>query len=85
MLTYLIVLLRLNMPLFNYQLPIPKAPWSGIREAKKPGPYCLQFNLLRPRIMGSENCLYLNVYTPQVKIIQPVSLEFCPLHYAIII
>jgi hypothetical protein len=51
----------------RFQPPVPKRPWTGIRAAKKPGPYCLQFNIIRPRIMGDENCLFLNVYTPTVR------------------
>lgn len=47
--------------------PAPKRPWGGVKQAIKPGPLCLQLNLVRLlRVVGSENCLYLNVYTPQL-------------------
>lgn len=59
----------------RFQPPVPKKPWTGIRSAKKPGAYCLQFNIIRPRIMGDENCLFLNVYTP----ILPQSRQHRPL------
>ncbi|CAL8110788.1 unnamed protein product [Orchesella dallaii] len=47
--------------------PVPKRPWSGVRQAKKISTECLQFNLPRFfRVLGQEDCLQLNIYTPQV-------------------
>ena len=48
--------------------PAAAAPgWHGIREAIRPASECTQAagdRLGRPRIAGSEDCLYLNVYRP---------------------
>jgi para-nitrobenzyl esterase len=48
----------------RWQPPQPAAPWTGIRDATAFAPHCPQ----PPSAFGvastSENCLYLNVYTP---------------------
>ncbi|CAB3234691.1 unnamed protein product, partial [Arctia plantaginis] len=50
--------------------PQPLQPWTGVRDATNFGPISYQFNLWdpdhQPPNMG-EDCLYLNVYTPQIK------------------
>uniref|UniRef100_U5EXE1 Carboxylic ester hydrolase n=1 Tax=Corethrella appendiculata TaxID=1370023 RepID=U5EXE1_9DIPT len=41
--------------------------WNGIRNATVPAPLCLQWSHLQSppnRLIGDEDCLYLNVYTP---------------------
>ncbi|XP_047513682.1 esterase FE4-like [Pieris napi] len=38
--------------------------WSGVLDATKPGNKAVQFNPYTKSIEGSEDCLYLNVYTP---------------------
>ena len=46
--------------------PRPVVPWSGVRDASQLPPYCAQ---LGPSgVLGVEDCLYLNVYTPRVLI-----------------
>ena len=58
---------ELSYQLTNIQAPKPKAPWKGIRDAKSPGPDCAQIQVGRVTpVHGSEDCLYLNVYTPRV-------------------
>ena len=45
------------------QDPKPPKPWTGIREAKKYGPNCGQFLIQADCFSGSDDCLYLNVFT----------------------
>ncbi|KAJ8687539.1 hypothetical protein QAD02_023333 [Eretmocerus hayati] len=42
---------------------VPPKPWTGVKNATEFGPNCLQFDLMTRKIVGSEDCLYLNVYT----------------------
>ncbi|XP_014256827.1 fatty acyl-CoA hydrolase precursor, medium chain-like isoform X2 [Cimex lectularius] len=50
--------------------PEPVEPW-GVRNATDPSPLCPQtdgfFNFpgVEPKVIGQEDCLYLNVYTPE--------------------
>ncbi|XP_014285496.1 carboxylic ester hydrolase [Halyomorpha halys] len=45
--------------------PQPAAAWSGIRNAASMGPICIQYTgNSSAEIIGNEDCLYLNVYTP---------------------
>ncbi|KAM4833729.1 pyrethroid hydrolase Ces2e-like [Thomomys bottae] len=54
--------------------PEPPEPWSGVRDGTSYPPMCLQnfdmmnmakmFNLSVPRFSMSEDCLYLNIYSP---------------------
>ncbi|OXA51672.1 Venom carboxylesterase-6 [Folsomia candida] len=53
---------------FRFSEPSPKIPWSGLLWANKKGPKCLQFSQIElKRIVGSEDCLCLNIYSPQVQ------------------
>ncbi|XP_076750411.1 carboxylic ester hydrolase-like [Xylocopa sonorina] len=44
--------------------PIEPDSWTEVRNATDNPPICAQYVLLR--VIGQENCLYLNVYTPHV-------------------
>jgi len=44
--------------------PEPAAIWSGALDASRPGNSCAQMNFRGTRVKGSEDCLYLNIYTP---------------------
>ncbi|MCT9093372.1 carboxylesterase family protein [Streptomyces sp. ASQP_92] len=44
--------------------PRPAAPWSGVRDATRPGPACAQAAGEVPGGSTSEDCLYLNVTAP---------------------
>ena len=50
----------------RWRPPQPAASWSGIRDATEFGPRCVQggFAPGANQQMSSEDCLYLNVYTP---------------------
>ncbi len=56
----------------RWRAPRPPEPWSGTREALAHGSPCPQFasllggvEALRGSVVGSEDCLYLNVYAPR--------------------
>jgi para-nitrobenzyl esterase len=50
----------------RWQPPRPAAKWSGMLDATKPGPQCMQDTGPNPHVgkPTSENCLTLNVWTP---------------------
>ena len=52
----------------RFQPPVPKLPWEGFIPAVTDNKVCVQiFGDVRTGIVvGDEDCLYLNVYTPQV-------------------
>ncbi|KAI8422004.1 hypothetical protein MSG28_009909 [Choristoneura fumiferana] len=54
----------------RFKAPEPPAQWTGIRKATKHGPICPQKKLQRMEChdcIGNEDCLYLNVYTPNME------------------
>jgi para-nitrobenzyl esterase len=50
----------------RWKAPAPPQPWIGIRNATVPGSACTQSTVAKggQTIVGSEDCLYLNVYRP---------------------
>lgn len=47
--------------------PQPPASWSITQSAGTMGPMCIQYTgTSGSEIVGNEDCLYLNVYTPVV-------------------
>ncbi|XP_069704524.1 esterase E4-like [Periplaneta americana] len=54
----------------RFQPPQPPEPWTGVLNVTKVGPDCIQKPFPKlpssPEIEGDEDCLYLNVYTPQL-------------------
>lgn len=51
----------------RFQAPQPVEPWGGIRNASKLGSESYQIDVFFTKaILGQEDCLYLNVYTPDI-------------------
>ncbi|GBP50159.1 Esterase FE4 [Eumeta japonica] len=52
----------------RFKAPQPPSPWEGVRKATQHGSVCPQFNVLTNEFMtSSEDCLFLNVYSPDLK------------------
>uniref|UniRef100_UPI00242AE8CB carboxylesterase family protein n=1 Tax=Pseudophaeobacter profundi TaxID=3034152 RepID=UPI00242AE8CB len=49
----------------RFKPPEPFGPWDGVRDALKEGSDCIQKHMLFGTPVGTEDCLYLNVYTTQ--------------------
>ncbi|KAF5288897.1 hypothetical protein FQA39_LY03776 [Lamprigera yunnana] len=52
---------------YRFEPPIAPIPWNNTLDATLPSPVCVQFeSRISTNIIGSEDCLYLNIYTPQL-------------------
>nr|XP_022906979.1 esterase B1-like [Onthophagus taurus] len=51
----------------RFKDPQPVEKWSGTLDATIESPICLQKVFVLNTFAGTENCLYLNVYTPKLK------------------
>ncbi|XP_014290281.1 esterase FE4 [Halyomorpha halys] len=52
---------------YRFKEAIPAGPWVGIYNATREPPSCLQLDLfLTKSLLGTEDCLYINVYTPRL-------------------
>ncbi|CAH0716182.1 unnamed protein product, partial [Brenthis ino] len=55
-------------PLKNlrFKAPVPISPWEGVLDASQVSPICIQRNpyIRQKDIVGQEDCLYLNIYSP---------------------
>ncbi|XP_039755547.1 esterase FE4-like [Pararge aegeria] len=48
----------------RFSAPQPPEPWEGVRDATKESNVCSQYDTEKLKVVGDEDCLYLNVYTP---------------------
>ncbi|CAH0586799.1 unnamed protein product [Chrysodeixis includens] len=66
-------------PLGSLRFKAPEEPesWEGVRNATENGAVCPQINLLKNfYVPGSEDCLFLNVFTPNVHPPKPLPVMF---------
>lgn len=48
----------------RFRSALPEQPWQGVRNALREGATCPHRNMLLDNYGGSEDCLFLNVFTP---------------------
>lgn len=51
---------------YRFREPQQIKPWTGIWDSTKHGARCLQYDAFIDDVIGSENCLFVNVYTPEL-------------------
>lgn len=56
----------------RFRAPVPVQPWKGIKDCVKCASKPLQLNPVNESIEGSEDCLYLNVYTKRLHSEKPL-------------
>lgn len=49
-----------------FQMAEPPEPWSGVYDATQTRSECVFFCMMRGRIVGDDDCLYVNVYSPDL-------------------
>ncbi|XP_011295279.1 esterase B1 [Musca domestica] len=56
----------------RFRAPQPAEPWQGVLDCTKCRSKPLQYDYVTKRVEGSEDCLYLNVYTKKLKNEKPL-------------
>ncbi|KAJ8963816.1 hypothetical protein NQ314_005358 [Rhamnusium bicolor] len=59
----------------RFKAPVEPNKWTDILTTHENAPHCLQKNYLfsNPTVIGSEDCLYLNIYTPKLRARRQIS------------
>lgn len=68
-----------NAPInhLRFELPEKYSAWISVKDVLKTGSDCIQINPLNTsEIIGDEDCLFLNVYTPNVDLIKKLPVMF---------
>ncbi|XP_058058271.1 juvenile hormone esterase [Anopheles bellator] len=52
----------------RFRAPQPEVPWKGIRGAHQEGSVCPHRNMILDNFKGNEDCLFLNVYSPELPV-----------------
>lgn len=50
----------------RFKAPVAADNWEDVKDATQPAPKCIQYSPLSKEIVGQEDCLNLNVFTPRV-------------------
>merc|ERR1712080_295469 len=50
----------------RFEAPVEIDAWSGVRDASEDGEVCPQWDISQATVVGDEDCLVLNVYTPRI-------------------
>ena len=57
----------------RFRNPIPVTSWDGVKDATRFGSACIQMSYFSPLdVVGSEDCLFLNIFTKNVTTKKPV-------------
>jgi len=50
----------------RFEAPVEVDAWEGVRDASEDGEVCPQWDISQGQVVGDEDCLVLNVYTPRL-------------------
>nr|BAR64774.1 carboxylesterase [Ostrinia furnacalis] len=53
--------------LLRFRPPLPVTPWTGKMDCTQDSPFAFSYNSMLKEILGSEDCLYIELSTPNIK------------------